>query len=68
MKKPRLLDRVRTEMRVRHYSIRTEETYIQWIRRYINLHGRRHPLDMSEPEIKTFLSWLATEKNVAAST
>lgn len=68
MKKPRLLDRVSAEMRVRHYSLRTEETYIQWIRRYIYFHGKRHPSDMAEPEIKAFLSWLATDRKVAAST
>lgn len=65
---PRLLDRVREEMRVRHYSLRTEKTYIEWIRRYILYHGKRHPRDMGEVEITAFLTWLATERKFAAAT
>ena len=60
---PRLLDRVREEMRLRHYSLRTEKTYIEWIRRYIFHHGKRHPRDMGEAEITAFLTWLATDSN-----
>jgi len=68
MSQPRLLDRVRAEIRVRHYSLRTEESYIQWIKRYIFYHHKRHPAEMGAREISDFLSWLATGRNVAAST
>jgi integron integrase len=66
--KPRLLDRVRAALRSRHYSRRTEEAYVAWIRRYIFFHGKRHPGDMGAPEITRFLSSLAVDSNVAAST
>jgi integron integrase len=65
---PRLLDRVRWHLRVKHYSIRTEQVYVDWIRRYILFHRKRHPNDMGEPEISEFLTHLAVEKRVAAST
>jgi site-specific recombinase XerD len=65
---PRLLDRVRWHLRVKHYSIRTEQAYVDWIRRYILIHRKRHPSDMGEKEISEFLTHLAVEKNVAAST
>ena len=68
MEQPRLLDRVREAIRVRHYSLRTEQTYIQWIRRYILFHHKRHPDEMGEKEITAFLSYLAVTKQVAAST
>jgi integron integrase len=68
MKQPRLLDRVRREIRLRHYSLRTEQCYIQWIRRFIYFHNKRHPSGMGEPEITAFLTWLAVERKVAAST
>jgi integron integrase len=67
-RQPRLLDQVRDTLRLKHYSIRTEETYIGWIKRYILFHDKRHPKDMGEIEIKTFLTNLAVNKNVAAST
>ncbi len=67
--KPRkLLDRVRDMLRVKHYSIRTEKTYVSWIRRYILFHDKQHPKDMGAPEIEAFLTHLAVEENVAAST
>ena len=66
--KPRLLDQVRDALRVGHYSIRTEDTYIQWIRRFILFHGKRHPAEMGEAEITAFLTHLAVAKNVASST
>src|ERR1041385_7333772 len=66
--KPRLLDRVRGAIRARHYSRRTEETYVAWIRRYILFHGKRHPAEMGAPEITRYLTWLAVERKVAAST
>ena len=65
---PKLLDRVRWHLRVKHYSIRTEQAYVDWIRRYILFHRKRHPNDMSEREITEFLTHLAVEKHVAAST
>jgi len=68
MEQPRLLDRVREAIRVRHYSLRTEQSYIQWIRRYILFHDKRHPDDMGEPEISAFLSHLAIDRKVSAST
>ncbi len=66
--KPRLLDRVREAIRARHYSRRTEKTYVAWIRRYIFFHGKRHPAEMGEPEITRFLTSLAVDGKVAAST
>ena len=66
--RPRLLDRVRAVVRARHYSRRTEGAYVAWIRRYILFHDKRHPTDMGAPEITRFLSSLAVEGNVAAST
>jgi len=67
-KKPKLLDQVRDEIRKRHYSRRTEDAYIHWIKRYIHYHGIRHPAEMGRPELEAFLSYLAVKKNVAAST
>src|SRR5271169_4034531 len=64
----KLLDRVRAALRARHYSLRTEEAYVGWIRRFIVFHGKRHPDGMGEAEINAFLSSLATEGHVAAST
>lgn len=65
---PKLLDRVRWHLRVKHYSIRTEQAYVDWIRRYILFHRKRHPTEMGEREITAFLTHLAVEKHVAAST
>ena len=65
---PRLLDRVRNRLRTRHYSPRTEKAYVSWIRRFILFHGRRHPDQMGEAEVTTFLTHLATQHRVAAST
>lgn len=66
--KPRLLDQVRELIRIRHYSIRTEQAYLQWIRRFILFHDRRHPHEMGASEVTAFLSDLAIRCNVAAST
>lgn len=66
--KPKLLDQVRQKIRIKHYSIRTEQAYVDWIRRYILYHQKRHPQDMGKPEIEQFLTHLAVERNVAAST
>lgn len=66
--KPKLLDQVRNHLRVLHYSIRTEDAYVNWIRRYILFHNKRHPLEMGEAEVEAFLTHLAVENQVAAST
>lgn len=66
--KPRLLDRVRTAARLRHLSLRTEEAYLAWIKRFILFHAKRHPQEMGEPEITRFLSNLAETEKVSAST
>ena len=66
--KPKLLDQVRQAIRTRHYSDRTNKAYVHWIKRYIFFHNKRHPLEMAEPEIGQFLSTLATEGHVSAST
>ncbi|RME11273.1 MAG: integron integrase [Ardenticatenia bacterium] len=65
---PKLLDRVRQVLRRKHYSYRTEQAYIQWIKRYILFHNKRHPKEMGAPEIEAFLTHLAVEEHVAAST
>ena len=65
---PRLLERVRESLRAWHYSERTERAYIGWIRRFILFHGKRHPLEMGEAEVSAFLTHIAVERNVAAST
>ena len=62
------LESVRAAVRVRHYSYRTEQEYVHWIRRFILFHGKRHPREMGEPEVARFLSYLASERRVAAST
>src|SRR5437016_3465534 len=66
--KPKLLDQVRDVIRRKHYSIRTEQAYIDWIKRFIIYHGKRHPGDMAEEEVAEFLTHLARDLNVAAST
>ncbi len=64
----KLLDQVRQKIRLRHYSIRTEEAYVSWIRRFILFHNKKHPKDMGQKEVEAFLSYLAVERKVAAST
>lgn len=64
----RLMDEVRRHLRVNHYSLRTETIYIGWIRRFILANGKRHPREMGGPEVERFLSHLAVDRNVAAST
>jgi integron integrase len=66
--KPKLLDQVRDVIRRKHYSFRTEQTYLGWIRRFILFHGKRHPGDMAEAEVTDFLTSLARDGKVAAST
>ena len=64
----KLLDQVRDALQLKHYSYRTEQAYVDWITRYILYHGKRHPQDMGSAEVQAFLTHLAVEKNVAAST
>ncbi len=64
----KLLDQVREAIQVKHYSIRTEQAYVNWIKRYILFHDKRHPREMGAAEIEAFLTHLAVDRNVAAST
>jgi site-specific recombinase XerD len=66
--KPKLLDQIRHTVRARHYSLRTEEAYVRWIRRFILFHGKRHPRDMGMQEVQQFLTHLAVDGRGAAST
>jgi integron integrase len=66
--RPRLLESLRQQIRYMHYSLRTEEAYVQWVRAFIRFHGLRHPSELSQPEVEAFLSWLAAERQVAPST
>lgn len=66
--KAKLMDQVREVMRLKHYSIRTEEAYVGWIKRFIFFHNKRHPREMGATEISAFLSDLAVRLNVSAST
>ncbi len=65
---PKLLDQMRASLRLRHYSLRTEQQYLQWVRRFILFHGKRHPQTMGATEVEAFLSHLAVDGEVAAST
>ena len=65
---PRLLEQVQNLIRTRHYSYRTEQTYIYWIKQYIFFHGKRHPAEMGATEVSAFLTHLAVARRVAAST
>ena len=65
---PKLLERMRIHLRTRHYSIRTEEAYLGWARRFILFHGKRHPQEMGAAEVEAFLSHLAVDRQVSAST
>jgi integron integrase len=65
---PRLLDLLRQQIRVLHYSLRTEEAYVHWVRAFVRFHGLRHPAEMARPEIESFLVWLANEREVAPGT
>lgn len=66
--KPKLLDRVRQAIRLKHYSYRTEQSYVGWIKRFILFHQKRHPKEMGKAEVEAFLNHLVTNRNVAAST
>jgi site-specific recombinase XerD len=66
--KPKLLDQVRHVLRTKHYKRKTEKAYVQWIKRFILFHNKRHPKEMGEEQINQFLSYLAVNENVSAST
>jgi len=68
MEPPKLLDQVRGKIRLKHYSIRTEQAYLDWIKRFILHFDKRHPSEMGAVEVEVFLTHLAVERNVAAST
>jgi len=67
-KKPKLLDQVRQVIRVKHYSLRTEGSYINWIKRFIFFHNKKHPIEMGEKEIGEFIAHLSKNEKVSAST
>jgi integron integrase len=68
MPEPRLLDQVRQTARLKHFSLRTEQAYAQWVYRFVVHHGKRHPRELGAREIQAFLTWLAVERDVSAST
>jgi integron integrase len=65
---PRLLDALRQQIRYRHYSLRTEDVYVHWVRTFIHFHALRHPADLGPADVEAFLGWLATEREVSPST
>ena len=67
-KTPKLLDLVRETLRTMHYSYRTEQTYVDWIKRFIMFHNKRHPRDMGAEEVQVYITYLANERRLAAST
>ena len=64
----RLLDQVRSQVRYLHYSLRTEQAYVHWVRAFVHFHGLRHPAELGAKEVEGFLTWLAVERGVSAST
>ena len=66
--KPKLLDEMRLALRSRHYSKRTEQAYVHWVKRFIFFHDKRHPAEMAETEVNQFLTYLAVKNKVSAST
>ena len=68
MPPPKLLDQVRTVIRVKHFSLSTESAYVGWIRRFILFHNKKHPKEMAETEIREFISDLAVNARISAST
>lgn len=67
-RKPKLLDQVRAAIRLRHYSLRTEQTYVHWIKRFIFFHEKRHPREMGKEKVEQFLTALAVDRHVSAAT
>ena len=68
MQKRKLLDQVRDKIRFKHYSFKTEKSYVFWIKRYIIFHNKRHPKEMAKLEIEEFLTYLAVGKKVSSTT
>ena len=68
LRSTRLLDQLREQIRYLHYSLRTEEAYVYWVKKFIHFHHLRHPRDMGQPEVEAFLTMLAVERKVSAST
>ncbi len=66
--KPRLLNQMRDRIRLKHYSIRTERVYCEWVKRFIRFHHYRHPQEMGAPEVEAFRTDLAVRRDVSAST
>jgi integrase-like protein len=64
---PKLLEQARDAIRIRHYSIRTEQSYLRWMNHFILFHNKRHPAEMGEQEVTAFLSHLAVSRNVSSS-
>ena len=64
----RLMDQLRRQIRYLHYSIRTEQAYVHWVRGFIRFHDMRHPADLGAAEVQAFLSWLAADRQVSVST
>ena len=65
---PRLLDQVRDRIRRKHYSIRTEQAYLHWVRAFVRFHRMKHPADLGAPEVEAFLTYLSVERHVSSST
>src|ERR1700730_3742137 len=65
--RPGLLAVAREKMRTRHLALRTEQAYLQWLRRYVVLHNRRHPRELGAPEVEQLLTWLAEDRKVSAA-
>ncbi len=66
--KKKLLEVVRDKIRIKHYSLKTEQSYLGWVKRYILFHNKKHPVEMGKPEIEAFLTHLAVEKKVSPTT
>ena len=67
IRQPRLLELVREALRLRHYSLRTEQAYAYWVKRFVLFHRKRHPGEMGAAEVESFLSWLAVEGQVSTA-
>jgi integrase len=68
LKSIRLLDQLREQIRYLHYSLRTEEAYVYWVKKFVHFHGLKHPRDMGQVEVETFLTYLAVQRKVSVST
>ena len=64
----RLLDQLREQIRYLHYSLRTEEAYVYWVKKFVRFHGLKHPRDMGQAQVEVFLTYLATQRKVSVST